>query len=222
MDNTKRTLERRRFLKTSFAVTAGLTGMLFFPKTGLSNPTDPDPGLTIIGPREGYTPQIGTLVSMMAFCRYAVVRSVKGLSTEQLDFLLDDKANSIGALLYHLAALDAIFNEITFKGVEWGKWDVSFAKKYETAMNLGEPARKAIKGNSLDFYLNLLQETREATLTEFKKRDDQWMMIVDKSWAWGPTNNYCKWFHVCEHESHHQGQIALIKTRVPGIKSSNE
>lgn len=159
---------------------------------------------------------------MMAFCRSAVVRSVKGLNTEQLDFLLDDKANSIGALLYHLATLDAIFNEITFKGVEWGKWDNSFAKKYETAMNLGEPARKAIKRNSLDFYLNLLQETRETTLTEFKKRDDQWMMIVDKSWAWGPTNNYCKWFHVCEHESHHQGQIALIKTRAPFIKSSSE
>ena len=89
-------------------------------------------------------------------------------------------------------------------------------------MKLGDPARKAIKGNNLDFYLNLLQETRETTLAEFKKRDDQWLMIVDKSWAWGPTNNYCKWFHVCEHESHHQGQIALIKTRFPGIKSSNE
>jgi uncharacterized damage-inducible protein DinB len=222
MNMTKRILERRSFLKTSFAVSAGLTGMMMFPKTGFANPADPDPGLTIIGPREGYTPQIGTLVSMMAFCRSAVVRSVKGLSPDQLDFLLDDKANSIGALLYHLAALDAIFNEITFKGVEWGKWDDSFAKKYEVAMNLGDPARKAIKGNSLDFYLNLLQATRETTLAEFKKRDDQWMMIIDKTWAWGPTNNYCKWFHVCEHESHHQGQIALIKTRVPGIKSSNE
>jgi Protein of unknown function (DUF664) len=222
MDMTKQILERRSFLKTSFTVSAGLTGMMMFPKTGFANPADPDPGLTIIGPRQGYSPQIGTLVSMMAFCRSAVIRSVKGLNTEQLDFLLDDKANSIGALLYHLAALDAIFNEITFKGVEWRKWDDSFAKKYEVAMNLGDPARKAIKGNSLDFYMSLLQETRETTLAEFKKRDDQWMMIVDKTWAWGPTNNYCKWFHVCEHESHHQGQIALIKTRVPGIKSSSE
>lgn len=222
MDTTKQILERRRFLKTSFAVSAGLTGMMLFPKIGLSNPPGSDDSLTIIGPREGYSPQIGTLVSMMAFCRSAVVRSVKGLTTDQLDFLLDAKANSIGALLYHLAALDAIFHELTFKNVEWGKWDDSFAKKYETAMNLGDPARKAIKGNSLDFYFSLLQDTREATLTEFKKRDDQWMMAVDKSWAWGPTNTYCKWFHVCEHESHHQGQIALIKSRVPGIKPSIE
>jgi hypothetical protein len=43
---------------------------------------------------------IGTLVSMMAFCRSGVVRSVKDMTTEQLDFLLDAKANRNGALLY--------------------------------------------------------------------------------------------------------------------------
>jgi uncharacterized damage-inducible protein DinB len=137
-----------------------------------------------------------------------------------LDFLMDAKANTVGALLYHLAALDAIFHELTFKGTEWGKWDDNFTKKYDIAMNLGEPARKTIKGNSLDFYLNLLQDTRESTLTEFRKRDDQWLMTLDKTWAWGPTNTYCKWFHVCEHESHHQGQIALIKSRIPGVAAT--
>ena len=94
------------------------------------------------------------------------------------------------------------------------------AQKYDVAMNLGEPARKTIKGNNLDFYLNLLQETRESTLVEFRKRDDQWLMTLDKTWVWGPTNTYCKWFHVCEHESHHQGQIALIKSRISGIKTA--
>ncbi|HXO75327.1 MAG TPA: hypothetical protein VN824_08840, partial [Puia sp.] len=69
-----------------------------------------------------------------------------------------------------------------------------------------------------DFYLDLLNETRESTLAEFKKRDDAWLMSVDTKWSWGPTNNYCKWFHVCEHESHHLGQIAFLKSRLPGAK----
>ena len=88
----------------------------------------------------------------------------------------------------------------------------------EVAMKLGEPARNTIKGHDLAYYTNMLDEVRAKTLTEFKKRDDQWLMTVDQGWAWGPTNNYCKWFHVCEHESHHQGQIALIKSRIPGYK----
>jgi uncharacterized damage-inducible protein DinB len=218
MKNRNGFTERRDFLKKSIAVSASLAGISLLPKSGYSNRHLPPPSLTIIGPQEGYSPQIGTLVSMMSFCRSAVVSSVQGLNTAQLDFLLDEKANSIGALLYHLAATDAYYYENTFRGVQWDKWDASVSKKYDIAMNLGEPARKSIKGNSLDFYLALLQETRERTLAEYKKRDDQWLMTVDQGWAWGPTNNYCKWFHVCEHESHHQGQIALIKSRIPGYK----
>jgi uncharacterized damage-inducible protein DinB len=218
MNGEKNTLERRQFLKTAATISTGMAGMFLLPASGFARPTNQLSRLTIIGPREGYSPQLGTLVSMMDWCRDAVVSVVKGMTTEQLDFLLDDKANTIGALLYHLAATDAFYHEHTFKGVEWDKWDKTVADKFNVAMELGEPARKTIKGNNLDFYMNLLKETRENTLAEFRKRDDKWLMSVDQKWFWGPTNNYCKWFHVCEHESHHQGQIALLKSRVPGIK----
>jgi len=75
---------------------------------------------------------------------------------------------------------------------------------------------------NLDYYLNILNETREQTLAEFRKRDDNWLMTVDKDWGWGPTNNYCKWFHVCEHESNHNGQIKFLKSRLPGAKPASE
>ncbi len=88
-------------------------------------------------------------------------------------------------------------------------------------MDLGKPARDSIKGHNLDYYLNLLQQGREKTLEEFRKRDDAWLMSVDQNWGWGPTNNLCKWFHVCEHESHHSGQIAMLKSRAPGAKPAN-
>jgi hypothetical protein len=116
--------------------------------------------MNIIGPKEGYSPQIGTLVSMMAWLRPQV-------------------------------------------------------------MELGDLGRQKIKGNTIDYYLGLLEQTRESTLAEFRKRDDKWLMTVDEKWPWGPTNNYCKWFHVCEHESHHLGQINLLKGRLPGAKGGN-
>ncbi len=85
---------------------------------------------------------------------------------------------------------------------------------------LGDEGRKAIKGNTLDFYLSTLDEVRSNTLAELKKRDDKWLLTEDKTWPWkpGPTNNYCKWFHVCEHESNHNGQIKYLKGRLPGGK----
>jgi LysR family glycine cleavage system transcriptional activator len=59
-------------------------------------------------------------------------------------------------------------------------------------------------------------------LAEFGKRDDAWLMAVDRDWPWGPTNNYCKWFHVCEHEAHHTGQIAFLRKRLPGAKPDTD
>ncbi len=63
-----------------------------------------------------FTPEVGTLTSMMAFTREQVVDNVKGLSAADLDFLLDGKANTIGALLLHLAATETYYQFSTLAG----------------------------------------------------------------------------------------------------------
>jgi uncharacterized protein DUF664 len=220
---------RRGFLRTAVAITSGMAGLsllpaMAFPHSLTDGPDriSGDDDINIIGPKKGYSPQIGTLVSMMAWMRMVMESSVKGMTTEQLDFLLDNKANTIGAMLYHLAATDAFYHAHTFGGVKWGEWDKSLDARFGVAMELGDAGRKNIKGNNLDFYLNMLQETRENTLAEFRKRDDKWLMTVDKDWPWGPTNTYCKWWHVCEHESNHNGQIKFLKSRLPGVAAGKE
>jgi len=181
----------------------------------LANAADDSPR-NVFGPRPGFSPQIGTLVSEMTWMRGAVIAATKGMTTDQLDFLLDNKANRIGALLFHLAATEKLYQLNTFENADLSKLETNPAfKDFGVAMDLGEPARQSIKGHNLDFYLNLLEEGRQKTLAEFRKRDDAWLMSIDKTWGWGPTNNLCKWFHVTEHESHHTGQISLLASRAP-------
>jgi hypothetical protein len=110
----------------------------------------------------------------------------------------------------------------TFQNVAWGDWPDAARQKWDVASKLGEPARKALVGKSVGYYVDLLTETREKTLAEFRKRDDAWLTVVDRNWPWGPTNNYCKWFHVTKHEANHNGQIKLLKSRLPGAKSAAE
>jgi uncharacterized damage-inducible protein DinB len=188
------------------------------PELAVSEESD----INIIGPKKGYTPQIGTLVSMMTWMRSTMLSSVKGMSQKDLDYLFDANANTIGSLLLHLAATDSFYHVVTFKGIAMKDLPESFKEKWGMPMELGEPARKGIKGHDLDYYLKILSETREETLAEFRKRDDDWLLAVDKTWPWGPTNNYCKWFHVCEHESNHNGQIKFLKKRLPGAKPDSE
>ena len=208
---------RRNFLKAGAAIVTGVSGLALFPQSSAAQEEED----WSVGPRSGFTPEIGTLTSMLAFTRRQLLHNVKGMSQQDLDFLFDAKANTIGALLLHLAATETYYGLNTFGGMKWDSWSDDIKKKWDIPMNLNEPARKAIKGNNLDYYLNILHDSREKNLQEFRKRDDKWLLAVDQKWVWGPTNNLCKWFHVCEHESHHSGQIALLRSRAPGSGPEN-
>ena len=216
--------DRRSFLKGSAALTAGfsalLGGALFLPEIAQAS----DSNLNIIGPKPGYGPQMGSFVSMLTWMREAngIINATKNLTAADLDYLIDRNANTIGALMLHLAATETYYQLNTFEGKKWNTWPDSVKQQWDPAMNLGDAGRKSIKGHDRDYYLNILQETRAKSLAEFRKRDDAWLMAVDKDWPWGPTNNYCKWFHVCEHEAHHTGQIAFLRKRLPGAKPDAE
>jgi hypothetical protein len=185
-------------------------------------PDAPPTGPNMLGPLPGYSPQIGAFVSQLTWMREmnGVLTATKKLTQTDLDYLFDKDANTIGALMLHLAATETYYQMNTFDGAKWDSWSDDIKKKWDPAMNLGDAGRATIKGHDRDYYVNILHEVREKTLAEFRKKDDAWFLTADKSWPWGPTNNLCKWFHVCEHEAHHTGQIALLRKRLPGAKPS--
>ncbi|MEO9967461.1 MAG: DinB family protein [Reichenbachiella sp.] len=210
--NTRK--NRRRFLKKSAFFTAGLTTSVLASLAG-TVPAQTDDNLYIIGEKKGYSPKIGTLLSMMTMMREWVIEVVKGLSIEQLDFQIDDQSNSIGAMLMHLAATERYYQLNTFDEMEWGTWGEEIKKEWDVASGLGEEARMQIKGNDIDYYLSALEKVRSVTKKEFAKRDDEWIMKSEPFFDGQLTNNYCKWFHVCEHESNHSGQMKFIFKRLP-------
>lgn len=209
---------RRDFMRSATVITSATLGLSLIPSASSATPISADDRINVIGPRDGFSPQIGTLLSMMTWMREVILSPVMGMTVEHLDYILDENSNSIGSMLLHLAATERFYQVHTFEGKAWGDWSEKDINRFDIAMNLGEEARKTIKGNNLDFYLSALEEVRANTIYEFKKRDDVWLMSVDEKWPWGPTNNYCKWFHVCEHESNHNGQFKYIKSRLPGAK----
>jgi uncharacterized damage-inducible protein DinB len=209
-------LNRRKFLQNSALTAVGAGALSLFPLVDFAQPAA-DPNINIIGPRAGYSPQIGILVSQMEWIRESVVSATKGLTQPQLDFLVDSQSNTIGALLMHLAATDAVYQDLTFNNLQ--DFSPENKKRWGVAMELGDEGRKQIKGHELDYYISAMTEVREFTLKEFKKRDDKWFAEVDPQFFGGPTNNFCKWFHVCEHEANHRGQMTVIRKRLPSPKA---
>lgn len=184
-------VNRRNFIKATTSATAAVVGLSVLPGSGFSSTGTFADGIHIIGPKEGFTPQVGTLLSMMTWMRNVVVLGVQNMEMEELDYLHDPSANTIGAMLLHLAATERQYQIKTFE------WNINFKGdgkiNWDAAMRLGDLGRKFIKGNSLDYYLDILIETRLTTINEFKKRDDNWLAKVDTSGFQNmPTNNYCK------------------------------
>lgn len=214
MKNKAKNTDRRNFIKESALLTAGLVSapLISFSQ---SRPTQTSDSIYLIGPQEGYSPQIGTLLSTMTMMRKWVIDTVKDLTVEQLDFQIDDKSNSIGAMLLHLAATERYYQLNTFDEMEWGTWSEEVKNEWDVPSGLGEEGRKQIRGNDIDYYLSKLEEVREVTKKEFAKRDDEWIMKSEPFFGNELTNNYCKWFHVCEHESNHRGQMKFIVQRLP-------
>jgi uncharacterized damage-inducible protein DinB len=170
--------------------------------------------MNIVGPKEGYTPEIGTLVSMMNWMRNTMLRPVYGMSQKDLDYLHDANSNSVGAMLMHLVATERFYQKNTFEGQVHFEPGVTEDRMYEAASSLKDAGRETFKGNDLDYYLDKLEKCRTFSLKEISKYDDSWLEIVDTQFWGNPTNNYCKWFHVVEHESNHNGQIKYLKSRL--------
>ena len=58
-----------------------------------------------IKPEKGYTLQIGYMVDMLEDLKDRITAMTRDLDQEETDYLFDDKANSIGALIMHVVAL---------------------------------------------------------------------------------------------------------------------
>lgn len=210
-------LGRRNFIETTVAITTGLLGLSGLNQSLLASETPADESLYVIGPMQGYSPHIGVLVSMMNYNRQTIVNTVKSLTKEQLDYLHDPNANTIGALILHLGAVDKFYQINSFEGRQEFNGDEK--KIWDAPMNLGDEGRKTIKGYEVKYYLDIINEVRQKTLEEFKKKDDKWLLAIDPEWSKErPLNTYWKWFHVCEHESNHRGQMTWLKSRFPGAK----
>ncbi len=162
-----------------------------------------------IGPLEGYSPQVGTLITMLNNLKERIEYTVGDLSQEELDYVLDEKANSIGALLAHLTATEKLYQIITFEQREPNDEEMAILND---AMELGELGRKNLQGKDVKKYLEEFTEARNTTMELLKEKDDEWLATVPEE---SSVSNFFSWFHVMEHQSSHLGQILLLKKRIP-------
>ena len=157
----------------------------------------------------GFSPEIGNLVAMLNDLKSRVTSSVSEMNQYETDYLIDENANRIGAMILHLAATEAYYQVHTFEDRGFNKEE---RKKFGVALDLGENGRKELQGKPIKYYLNIYDEVRKKTIKELKKRDDDWLNAMDKNKT---MNHHWAWYHVMEHQANHMGQIRFLAKRIP-------
>ncbi|MFO1444887.1 DinB family protein [Bacillus sp. Bva_UNVM-123] len=165
----------------------------------------------LIDQKEGCSFEFSKLISMMEYTRYTTIEEVKDLSVEELDFLYDENANSIGMLLAHIAAGEKAYQLVTFEN---RKLTDEVIQSLNPGLLLGKQGQEQIRENSIDYYLKELSDVRSRTIEMFKTLPDEWLFEQTPFVQGKPANNLFKWFHVFEDELNHRGQIRLIKKMV--------
>ncbi|MEQ9405757.1 MAG: DUF664 domain-containing protein [Cyclobacteriaceae bacterium] len=163
----------------------------------------------IIKPEKGFSDNIGNMITMLDDLKGRVTRSVSNLSQSEIDFLLDEKANRIGAMIMHLAATEVYYQVFTFENRGFNEEETA---KWNVALRLGDPAREELKGQPVSYYLDQWKEVRSKTKELLKTKDDQWF---ENKVGSSSMNNHYAWYHVMEHQANHMGQIRLIMGRLP-------
>lgn len=150
---------------------------------------------------------IAGLLDMLRYVREGTIRDVAGLPPAQLDHRHDEGSNSIGTLLRHLAAVESWYQVNTFEQRD-------FTADENDRWLAGIEMRHEATGQPLEHYLDTLSAIRERTERELAQRDDEWLLRVEP-FDGEDANNYWKWFHVCEDEINHRGQIRWLRKRLP-------
>ena len=114
---------------------------------------------------DGYSRQFSQLISMMNYARITMFDAIKGLSISDLDFLVNENANSIGMLLLHIASVEFEFHKETIENRELTAVEI---ERWKPALELGDLGRSKIKGHSLDFYIDQLAQVRKKPWRIFK------------------------------------------------------
>jgi uncharacterized damage-inducible protein DinB len=175
-----------------------------------------------IRPLPGYPVEIGAWLWTMADSRRRTKNWLEGISQEVIDWVPPDGVNTIGTLLYHIAAVE----------MEWLHFDVLGLDEYPPEVKdlLPYPAHDEqdnltrVAGELLETHLERLDACREIFLKAFEEIDPHTFTHARETESSMVTPQWVVHL-LAQHEADIRGQIGELRTRAEialGIKSKTE
>lgn len=168
-----------------------------------------------LGTGAGARARLETLFGELEVARRFTRSIVRDVSAEDLGAVPAAGKNSIGSVLSHLVAAEALMRRVT-TGVP--PFPAESEEEERAFRFQGDP----LAGSELAAYLEELAEARAKTRALFAAKDDSWL-DTPRTFLGNAANYHYYWFHLLLDEGRHQGQIILLrKYLTPGADAAFE
>ena len=164
-------------------------------------------------PTEARHPEIGRWLWALAEVRNRTLATVEGCDQQALDWTgADGRENSIGSLLYHIAAVEMywVFLDVLAQDLPGDVKELLPLPGFE------DNRMTRVPGVSLWEHVERLHATRNIANTVFAEMDvDDWRRVsppVDKTDEYEVSPEWAV-FHLIEHEAGHTAQMSSLKAR---------
>lgn len=170
-----------------------------------------------IAPPVDYPPVLARWIWGLQDTRRRTLHWLDGLDDAALDWSDAYAPNSIGTLLYHIAAIEA---DWIFADVFGGRWPDGIDAFFPVDVREEGGRLTPVLGESLARHLERLARVRELVLEALHELSDEDLsrQLPGEGYTSSP-----EWVfhHLMQHEAEHRGQIGELRVRAVGLGSKN-
>ncbi|MCJ7753583.1 MAG: DinB family protein [Thermoanaerobaculales bacterium] len=162
----------------------------------------------MVHPLPGFPPAVGTALWMLADTRRRTFDTIDGLTDDQLDQVPAGLDNSIGSLLYHLAAIEADWLYADILQVAYPAWMDDW---FPLDVREEDGRLTPVPGYTVAQHLQRLATVRVHLLEDLADLTDADYRL-ERGVESGVTTPEWVLHHLRQHEAEHRGQIQSIRT----------
>ena len=169
----------------------------------------------LLEPLPGYEPEIGIFLAALNDARHRTKEKLADLPGEAIDATVPGHANSIGTLLYHIAAIEMDWLYVEILEQEFPEHVVALLP-HEVRDRQG--ALTTVTGLTLTQHLERLDATRHIFMEELSELPRSEFYRARRLEAYDVTPAWVIQ-HLMQHEAAHRGQMLSLRAELEGAQS---
>ncbi len=162
-------------------------------------------------------PEIGRALWGLEEARRRTLQRLEGLDPALLDWAAPESGNSIGSILYHIAAIEIDYLYVDMLEQPFPQ-EIADLFSYEVREENGRLT--PIHGFDLQWYLDRLDVTRRHVLEALRTMDLADFRRV-RNLDYADITPEWTLYHLTQHEAEHRGEIAALRARAEHEATNN-